>query len=222
MSKLNIFDDNSYSKEYVEFLLSKLNEYNQMKTNYRCAAMNIENRFKILNEQFSSSHNYNPIETIKTRMKSEESLYRKLQLRNIPFTLEAIQENITDIAGVRVICSFEKDIYQLADILLNQDDLILVERKDYIKEPKPNGYRSLHLIIKTPIYDQNEKLMINVEVQLRTIAMDFWASLEHKLRYKKDLSEQQLAELSDGLLHCAQISSLLDLEMQNLCDRILK
>ena len=121
-------------------------------------------------------------------MKSMESLLKKIRRKNIPLTIDAIEENIQDIAGVRVICAFQDDIYKLAKCFLDQDDVILIQKKDYIANPKPSGYRSLHLIVKTPIFLKEGKKMITVEVQLRTIAMDFWASLEHKLRYKKEYS----------------------------------
>ena len=128
--------------------------------------------------------------------------------------MTSIEENIQDIAGVRVICSFPDDIYRLADCLLSQDDIILLEKKDYIKNPKPSGYRSLHLIIQTPIFLQEGKRMVTVEVQLRTIAMDFWASLEHKLRYKKNISEEQSVFLAEEMSQCAEISASLDERMQ--------
>lgn len=221
MNSLKIYNGDAFAPEFLKFIEDNYDEYAIFMANYRCAAMNVETRFRTLNEQFSSSRHYNPIETIKTRMKSEESMCRKIVLRNVPFTFDDIARNITDIAGVRVICSFEKDIYRLADFLLNQDDIVLIEKKDYIANPKPNGYRSLHLIVQVPIFYRGVKHMVNVEVQLRTIAMDFWASLEHKLRYKKNLPQEELPELSEGLLSCAALSASLDEEMQILCDRIL-
>lgn len=130
--------------------------------------------------------------------------------------MTGIEEGIKDIAGVRVICSFPDDIYMLADCLLKQDDVVLVEKKDYIQNPKPSGYRSLHLIIEVPIFLQNEKRMVTVEVQLRTIAMDFWASLEHKLRYKKDIQEDQAKYLEAEMQECAKVSAALDERMQNV------
>ena len=129
-------------------------------------------------------------------------------------TTEGIEENIFDIAGIRIICSFEEDIYKMADLLLQQDDIKLVEKKDYIKNPKESGYRSLHLIVEVPIFLENEKRAMKVEVQLRTIAMDFWASLEHKLRYKKDLDENILEKLSKDLTECALKCADLDHKMQ--------
>lgn len=136
--------------------------------------------------------------------------------------MESVEENIKDIAGVRVICSFPEDIYMLADCLLNQDDIKLIEKKDYIKNPKKSGYRSLHLIIEVPIFLQDEKKSIKVEVQLRTIAMDFWASLEHKLRYKKNIAPEEAEIISKELLECSEISADLDKRMENICNQIDK
>ncbi len=136
--------------------------------------------------------------------------------------MESVEENIKDIAGVRVICSFPEDIYMLADCLLNQDDIKLIEKKDYIKNPKKSGYRSLHLIIEVPIFLQDEKKSMKVEVQLRTIAMDFWASLEHKLRYKKNIAPEEAEIISKELLECSEISADLDKRMENICNQIDK
>ena len=141
---------------------------------YKCAIMEVETKFKVLNQEFSLEYDRNPIETIKTRLKSPDSIVKKLAKKDVPLTEESKEKNLNDIAGVRVICSFPEDIYVLADCLLQQDDIKLIEVKDYIKNPKPNGYRSLHLIVEIPIFLKDEKKNMRVEVQLRTIAMDFW------------------------------------------------
>ena len=159
---------------------------------YECAIMEVETKFRVLNHELSLEYDNNPIESIKTRVKSYDSILKKIRRKNIPLNLRAIEDNLKDIAGVRVICSFPDDIYKLAESFLKQDDITLIERKDYIKNPKPSGYRSLHLIVQVPIFLQNEKKMVNVEVQFRTIAMDFWASLDHKMRYKKELSDEEV------------------------------
>ena len=190
--------------------------YRELMAYYRCAIMEVETKFKVLNEQFSLEYDRNPIEGIKTRVKSYDSILRKIRRKNIPMTLEGIEENIRDIAGVRVICSFPDDIYELAESFLRQDDITLIERKDYIKNPKESGYRSLHLIVQVPIFLQNTKKLVYVEVQFRTIAMDFWASLEHKLQYKKNIPESQSKFLKDELYDCAQQSAALDKRMQNI------
>ena len=188
---------------------------------YRCAIMEVETKFNVLNEEFSLEYDRNPIETIKTRLKSTESITKKLVRRNFPLTVDSIEANLNDIAGVRVVCSFLEDIYLLADCLLQQDDVKLIQVKDYIKNPKPNGYRSLHLIIEIPIFLKDEKKDMRVEVQLRTIAMDFWASLDHKLSYKKDIPEEEAKLLRQELLECAQISADLDVRMGEIKNRIV-
>ena len=189
---------------------------------YACAIMEVETKFKVLNEMFSLKYDGNPIESITSRVKGYDSIIRKVIKKNIPRNLASIEENIHDIAGVRVICSFVDDIYRLANCLLQQDDVTLISQKDYIKNPKPSGYRSLHLIISVPIYLENEKKDVKVEVQLRTIAMDFWASLEHKLKYKKNLPEEKKDMLSQELIDCANASAELDRRMQNVRNIILK
>ena len=187
---------------------------------YRCAIMEIETKFRVLNERFSLQHDRNPIDSIQSRLKSPDSILDKMLRKKLPFTLEAIENNIFDIAGIRVVCSFVDDIYMLADCLLQQDDITLIERKDYIKNPKRNGYRSLHLIIEVPIFLEKEKRPMKVEVQLRTIAMDFWASLEHKLRYKKNIPESEAEYLAKELVECAGISASLDQRMEAIRDRM--
>lgn len=188
----------------------------ELMSRYRCAIMEVETKFKVLNEELSLENERNPIESIKSRLKSPESIYEKLTRKNLPITLESIEGNLFDIAGVRVICSFIDDIYMLADCLIKQDDVTLIEMKDYIRNPKGNGYRSLHLIISIPIFLQNEKRNMKVEVQLRTIAMEFWANLEHRMRYKKNLSPELLGKISEELSECAEASAELDLRMQEI------
>lgn len=183
---------------------------------YQCAIMEVETKFRVLNEEFSLQYDRNPIESIKTRLKSIEGILKKLRRKNLPLTLASIEQEIRDVAGIRVICSFKEDIYMLANCLLEQDDITLIERKDYIEHPKESGYRSLHLIIEVPIFLQNEKRPMKVEVQLRTIAMDFWASLEHKLRYKKNIPAGQLDELSRELYSCAENIASIDERMNGI------
>jgi len=212
--------DGLLSDDFLDFLKANKEPYDRLMAYYRCAMMVVQTRFRVLNEEYSLEYDRNPIEDIKTRLKSTDSLLRKVRDRNVPLTLEAIEENITDIAGVRVICAFPEDIYRLAETFLQQDDIVLVQRKDYFQTPKANGYRSLHLIVEVPIYLQNEKRQVKVEVQFRTIAMDFWASIEHKLFYKKNIPVELKAELARELRECAEESAALDLRMQTLRDRI--
>ena len=210
------------SDEFIEFVQKNKKPFDTLMSYYQCAIMEVETKFKVLSEEYSLEYDRNPIENIKSRVKSFDSLLKKIRRKNIPLTMTSIEENIQDIAGVRVICSFPDDIYRLADCLLNQDDIILLEKKDYIKNPKPSGYRSLHLIIQTPIFLQEGKRMVTVEVQLRTIAMDFWASLEHKLRYKKNISEEQSVFLAEEMSQCAEISASLDERMQKVKDMLIQ
>ena len=191
------------SDDFLELIASNKAPFDELMAYYRCAIMEIETKFNVLNEEFSLQYDRNPIESVKSRIKSTDSIVRKLRDRGLPFSLESIERSISDIAGVRVICSFPEDIYLLADCLLRQNDITLIERKDYIATPKDNGYRSLHLIVEVPIFLRSETRMMKVEVQLRTIAMDFWASLEHKLRYKKDLPEELSRQLEHELFECA-------------------
>ncbi len=205
------------TNETAELLEKMTQEMNTLMVYYRCAIMEVETKLKVLNEEFSLKHDRNPINSIKTRLKSYPSIKEKLQREGIIATPEQIEKNLNDIAGIRVICSFLDDVYDVAEALLNQDDIKLIRKKDYIKNPKPNGYRSLHLIIEVPIFLQHEKHMVKVEIQLRTIAQDFWASLEHQMRYKKNFEFTEA--MADELLECATMSAKLDERMEklNLC-----
>ena len=198
----------------IEQLLEKSREFMKLMAYYRCAMMEIETKFNVLNQEYSLQHDRNPISSIKTRLKSPMSIQEKLNRKHIPFSMAAVEENLNDDAGIRVVCSFQEDVYTLANALLNQDDITLISRKDYIAHPKENGYRSLHLIVSVPIFLANEKRIMKAEIQLRTIAMDFWASLEHQLRYKKDytFTNAMIQELQD----CAKISAELDMRMDAL------
>ena len=209
--------DNFLANEKILDRISRhLEPIEQMNAYYRCAIMEIETKFKVLSEQFSLKYDRNPIETIKSRLKSQDSILKKMGRKGIPVTLENMEREIDDIAGERVICSFVEDVYMLADCLLQQDDITLLEKKDYIRYPKDSGYRSLHLIVQVPIFLQNEKRQMKVEVQIRTLAMDLWASQEHKLRYKKSIPENEEESISNELAECAQILSSVDTRMQAL------
>lgn len=192
--------------------------YIQLMSYYKCAMMEIETKFNILNEQYLFVHDRNPISSIKTRLKSPRSIKEKLKRKNLPLTLEAIEGNIKDVAGIRVVCNSPEDVYSLAKSILKQDDITLIEEKDYIKKPKPNGYRSYHMIVSIPIFLSHEKREMKVEIQLRTIAMDFWATLEHQVRYKKNIEFTD--DIAEELYQCAQESAKLDLRMEALRKRI--
>lgn len=183
---------------------------------YKCAIMEVETKFKVLNEQFSLRYDNNPIETIKSRIKSMDSILKKVKKKDIPLSIGSIEKEIHDIAGVRVICSFIEDVYLIADCFLKQDDITVIEIKDYIKNPKPSGYRSLHLIIEIPIFLENEKRMMKVEVQLRTLAMDLWASQEHKLRYKKTIPDNEQEYLQKELNQVAKTLNDIDKHMEEM------
>ncbi len=194
----------------------KIYPYRELMAYYNCAMMEVSTKFNVLNEELSLRYDRNPIESIKTRLKSPESIMDKLRRRGMsfPLSVEKIEQEINDIAGVRVICSYPSDIYMLSEVFLGQDDITLISKKDYIKNPKPNGYRSLHLIVGVPIFLHNQKRMMKVEVQFRTISMDWWASLEHKIRYKKDITEAEFVEKE--LKECAEVGAQLDERMEYL------
>ena len=213
-SSLSVID-----RDFVRWNEQNAYDFARLMSYYKCAMMEVETKFNVLNEEYSLQYDRNPIETIKTRLKSIESIVEKLDRRRIFPTVESIEENITDIAGVRVICSYPADIYTLADALLNQDDVALVTKKDYIENPKGNGYRSLHLIIETPIFLHDRKRMMKVEVQLRTISMDWWASLEHKIKYKKDIPADVAIDLEKELYDCALVSKELDQRMEKIQEK---
>ena len=188
-------------------LLDGVLDYKELMMGYACAIKEINTKFEVLDTEFGVRYKRNPISSIETRLKSQTSILEKMARMGIPPTRENIENNLNDIAGIRVICSYIDDIYLLADALTKQDDIRLIRRKDYISSPKPNGYRSLHLILEVPIFLTKEKKMMRVEVQFRTIAMDFWASLEHKLKYKKDIENAEV--ISQDLYFCAELISQL-------------
>lgn len=204
--------------EYPEKILESAQPFMELMSRYRCAMMEVETKLRVLDEEFSLTYDRNPFETIKSRLKRPVSIIGKMKRRGYPLTVEEIERQLNDIAGIRVICSFLDDIYTLADMLAGQDDIRLLEKKDYIVSPKPNGYRSLHLILEVPIFLSRSKQYMKVEVQFRTIAMDFWASLDHKLKYKKDVQDPE--RIAAQLKECADIISGVDERMQQIRDQI--
>lgn len=197
------------SEESRTWIKEQSRPFRELMSYYRCALMEVETKFRVLNEELSLEGEANPIDAIESRLKSPESIIEKVDRKGIDFSVEAIEEHIDDIAGIRVICSFESDVYLIAEALLRQTDVHLIERIDYIANPKPSGYRSLHLVIAIPIFLYDEKKIMKVEVQLRTMAMDMWASLEHKLAYKKEQSAEA-DRMHANLLECAELSARID------------
>lgn len=187
---------------------------------YSYAIKEVRTKLEILNEELAFKTKRNPIESIESRVKKPASIIEKLRRRNFPVSVESVFENLHDVAGVRVICSFIDDIYDVAEMFLSQDDITLIEKKDYIQNPKSNGYRSLHLIIEVPVFLSDRTLNMKVEVQIRTMAMDFWAALEHQANYKKGIDgiDSLVVELTD----CANIINQTDRRMQEIYHKIQK
>lgn len=181
---------------------------------YKFALDEMNTKINILKDEFNYIHDYNPIEHVKSRIKSPESIFKKVYRKGYDFSLTSIKENVKDIAGIRITCSFISDIYELSKMIAGQKDVRVVDYKDYIKNPKPNGYQSLHLILEIPIFMSDREELTYVEVQIRTIAMDFWASLEHKIYYKynKEVPDRMIAELKDAAVMAAE----LDRKMERL------
>lgn len=185
---------------------------------YKFALEEIHTKVKILQEEFRLIHDYNPIEHVTTRVKSVESIIKKANKKNLTSNLEMIQESIKDIAGIRIVCLFVSDIYRISKMIQNQSDIKIVAVKDYIQQPKPNGYQSLHIIMKIPIYMSDRQEHVYVEMQIRTIAMDFWASVEHKIYYKyhQQIPKHLTIELKEAALAAAE----LDRKMERINDEI--
>ena len=193
-------------------------EFQGLMMHYECAMLEVKTKLDVLNAELAIRDSRNPFETIKTRIKKPMSIIDKLRRDGLEINIDNIRNNLNDVAGIRVICSFPDDIYKLADYLAAQDDIKVIARKDYIANPKPNGYRSLHLSVEIPIFLTDEKKLMRVEVQFRTIAMDFWASLEHKLKYKKEISNAE--SISNELYYCAELINQLDGRMQQIREKI--
>ena len=189
-------------------------QYREMMQLYSAAVREVRTKVEILDEEFRTRYAHNPIHHIDSRLKSPQSMMKKLARKGLPQTLEAAEANLNDIAGIRIVCNYLDDIYRIADLLQRQRDVEFVHRRDYIEIPKESGYRSLHLVIRIPVFLSSHTELVPVEVQIRTIAMDFWASLEHQLRYKSNHETTQ--QLRRRLQHCAEASAALDREMQDI------
>ena len=195
-----------------------LDELDILLMRYESAIREIRTKFEILNDELSLLGHQNPIASISSRRKTLSGILEKLKRQGFPMTLESIEENLTDVAGIRIICSFVDDIYKVAKMLQQQDDIKVLLIKDYIAKPKPNGYRSYHMIVEIPVFFSNEKRPMKVEVQIRTIAMDFWANLEHRMRYKKDIKAAD--EIIDELKECADNIAATDEKMMIIREKI--
>ncbi|MFX3625629.1 MAG: GTP pyrophosphokinase family protein [Ectobacillus sp.] len=203
----------------MQYLLQeKITEWKNFLFIYKFALDEIDTKLTILNEEFQFVHQHNPIEHIKSRIKSPESIIRKLERKGLEITKENAMEHIHDIAGVRVTCSFVSDIYKIYELIRSQDDVRVLRVKDYIKNPKLNGYQSLHLIVEIPVFLSKGTEHVKVEIQIRTIAMDFWASLEHKIYYKFD--EEVPKYLTDQLKEAAEMVHYLDAKMKRIKDEM--
>lgn len=200
------------------FLMEQAAQYQELMVMYNCAIREVKTKLEVLNDELSVRNCRNPIEMVKSRVKKPQSILDKLQKKGLPSTLNSIIENLNDVAGIRVICSFIDDIYDVAGMLASQDDIKVIEVKDYIKNPKPNGYRSYHMIVEIPVFFSDRKQPMRVEVQIRTIAMDFWASLEHQVKYKKDVKNAD--EIAEELTDCANSIAALDRQMMRIRNRI--
>lgn len=213
------------SDERTETMMQLSAEFQQMvdefftvQCRYQAAIREVQTKLEILDDEFQMKHKRNPIHHMQTRMKSIQSMMEKLQRKHESISIASAVTNLTDIAGVRVICSYIQDIYTVADLLTSQDDVKVLRVRDYIKNPKPNGYRSLHLVLEIPVFLSEGRIPVPVEVQIRTIAMDFWASLEHSLRYKAE--GQVTEEVSRELLQTASDIAALDQRMQRIHDKV--
>lgn len=210
-----LFDDFLLADNAEEFLESAY-PFRSLMMQYQCAMMEMRTKFEVLNTELSLDSDKNPIESICCRIKKPISIIEKLRRKGLAVSLQNIETQIHDVAGIRIICSFPEDIYRIAEKIYMQDDIHVLEVKDYIKHPKSNGYRSLHLILEIPVFFSEVKKWMQVEVQLRTIAMDFWASIEHKIQYKKQMGSQDAVRLSEELRLCAEGIHAMDLRMQEI------
>ena len=202
-----------------EMWVDQARQFQQAMMRYTCAIREVKTKLEVLNDELSVKNQRNPIEMIKSRVKKPKSIVEKLQRRGFEISLESMEKNLDDVAGIRIICSFLDDIYEVADMLIRQDDVKVIAVKDYIQNPKPNGYRSYHMIIEIPVFFSDSKKPIRVEVQIRTIAMDFWASLDHQLKYKKSFIDDN-GEISEVLKQCAEVIAGTDVKMLEIRKKI--
>lgn len=218
MDNDKLFGAGPLDEGQAEKLIESAFYLQQMMLLYESGIQEIKTKLEILSAESRVTGALGPIDSIKSRIKSPRSIMKKLRRRGFPVSLTSMIANLNDIGGIRVICPFIKDIYTVADMLMRQDDITLIERKDYIENPKPNGYRSLHLIVEVPIFLSDSKRPVRIELQLRSMAMDFWASLEHQLRYKSDVAVPP--QISHDLKDCAEVIAATDRKMQQLAKQL--
>lgn len=199
--------------------INQAKEFQQEMMMYACAIRAVKTKLEVLNDELSVKNQRNPIEMIKSRVKKPASIVEKLRRRGFEVSVESMKKNLDDVAGIRIICSFVDDIYEVAEMLVRQDDVNVIAVKDYIKKPKANGYRSYHMIIEVPVFFSDSKKAMRVEVQIRTIAMDFWASLDHQLKYKKAVIDDD-GVISQELKECADVIASTDEKMLRIRKRI--
>ena len=204
--------------EYIPEMRDEVDSWQEVQLVYSSALKEVNTKLEILNDEFQHVHQYNPIEHIKARIKTSESIVKKLKKNGYETTIPNMVKYVNDIAGIRVICSFTSDIYRIAEMLINQSDLKVVSVKDYILNPKDSGYKSYHLIVTVPVFLSDRILDVKVEIQIRTVAMDFWASLEHKIHYKFEGNAPE--HIKKELVECAMMVSDLDAKMLSLNEEI--
>ena len=220
-------DNNEYKNKVLmqtvlplipEEFFEQIVNFRELMMMYHSAIKEITTKLDILNDELSLGNRKNPIQFIKSRVKKPLSIVNKLESLEKEISVESIMGSLDDVAGIRVICSFIDDVYRIAEMLTKQDDIVLIKAKDYIENPKPNGYRSYHLIVEVPVFFSDRKQLVRVEIQIRTVAMDFWASLEHQLKYKKELNHSKSIE--DELKMCAETIAQTDLKMMAIRNRM--
>ncbi len=207
----NVLDELNFVPDSDNYFVNQAIQFRELMMMYNCAIREVRTKLEVLNDELSIRNSRNPIEFIESRIKRPLSIVDKLKRYGEPVNVESIERSLNDVAGIRVICPFIDDLFSVADMLLSQDDITLIKKKDYIENPKPNGYRSLHLILEVPVFFSNQKKPMRVEVQIRTIALDFWSSVDHQLKYKHDVPNAD--ELSAQLKECADIISQTDMRM---------
>ena len=197
---------------------SDIDSWKEVMLIYNSALKQMSTKLEILNDEFQHVHRYNPIEHIKSRVKTSESIVKKLKKHGYESTIQNMVEHVNDIAGIRVICSFTSDIYRIAEMISNQSDIKVISVKDYFVNPKPSGYKSYHMLVTVPVYLSDRIVDTKVEIQIRTVAMDFWASLEHKINYKFEGNAP--AYIKNELIECSKMASELDRRMLSLNEEI--